>query len=196
MITDWQAILGRFYLVIGDDYLKRVIFVEPKIENSDEIYEFFKNNNSDSSMVGMHICLVFPFHSDLNSAAIRNMMMEVLGSRKSFQIVIKGTSISLEAKNNFLFLDVEDRDNILFEMSDQLYKQLDGYAYLKGDYNPHITVGKCMDLDEFEKMKNELKKLGKIELNAIVDKVYCKVMGKDENGDVYLKDEVCCELKE
>ena len=121
--------------------------------------------------------------------------MAVLKNRKSFQIVIKGTSISLEAKNNFLFLNVEDRDKILFEISNELYKRLDGYAYLKGDYNPHITVGKCMDLDEFEKMKNKLKQLGKIELNAIVDKVYCKVMEKDENGDVYLKDEVTCTLK-
>jgi len=182
--------------VIGDDYLKRVIFVEPQIENSDEIYEFFEKNNPDSSMVGIHICLVFPFHSDLDSVAIKNMMMEVLGNIKTFQIVIKGTSISLEAKNNFLFLNVEDRDNILFEISNQLYKRLDGYAYLKGDYNPHITVGKCLDLDKFEKMKIELERIGEIEFNATVDKVYCKVMQKDENVDMYLKDEVCYELEE
>lgn len=119
--------------MIGDDYLKRVIFVEPKIENCDEIYKFFKNNNPDSSMVGMHICLVFPFHSDMDSVAIKNMMIEVLGSIKTFQIVIKGTLISLEAKNNFLFLNVKDRDNILFEISNELYNRLDGYAYLKCD---------------------------------------------------------------
>ncbi len=181
--------------MIGENELKRVIFVEPKIENSDKIYEFFKNNNPDSKMVGMHVCLIFPFNSDLDSADIENKMMAVLKNRKSFQIVIKGTSISLEAKNNFLFLNIEDRDKILFKISNELYKQLDGYAYLKGDYNPHITVGKCMDLDEFEKMKNKLKQLGEIELNAIVDKVYCKVMEKDENGDVYLKDEMTCILK-
>ena len=45
--------------------MKRVIYVEPQIENPDVIFDIFKKFNPDSSFVNPHICLVFPFESDL-----------------------------------------------------------------------------------------------------------------------------------
>ena len=39
-----------------------------------DIDEFFKNNNPDSKMVGMHICLVFPFVSDLSTETVEKIM--------------------------------------------------------------------------------------------------------------------------
>lgn len=175
--------------------MKRVIFVEPQMDNGSDIFEFFKKNNSDSRMVGMHICLVFPFDSDLTTDDMQTIMEESLSGQKKFQITVKGTSVSFEAINNFLFLDVDDSKRNLFNMSKELYQRLEGYAQLFGNYNPHITVGKCPDMDGFEKMQNELEILGPIEFKATVDTVYCKVMDMNENGEPYLKDEVVYHLQ-
>lgn len=44
--------------------MKRVIFVEPIIEDRDEIDFLFDKFNPDSKFVRPHICLVFPFKSN------------------------------------------------------------------------------------------------------------------------------------
>ena len=45
--------------------MKRVILVEPKINEEEEILDIFKKYNPDSKFVNPHICLVFPF--DINN---------------------------------------------------------------------------------------------------------------------------------
>ena len=67
--------------------MKRVIFVEPQMDNGSDIFEFFKKNNSDSRMVGMHICLVFPFDSDLTTDDMQTIIEAY--ERYSIRIPIK-----------------------------------------------------------------------------------------------------------
>ena len=55
--------------------MKRVIFVEPKIENSATILDIFKKHNPDSSFVNPHICLVFPFESDLETKILKQKLL-------------------------------------------------------------------------------------------------------------------------
>ena len=56
--------------------MKRVIFVKPKIDNSETIVNIFKKYNPDSSFVNPHICLVFPFQSDLETSILESIMSD------------------------------------------------------------------------------------------------------------------------
>lgn len=104
--------------------IKRVIFVEPQIENDNDILSIFNKYNSDSSFVSPHICLVFPFKSDIDSSSIDNILKEVLEKYGEIDIKLSGISISYEEKNNFVFLNVIDNEGLLNCISEELYQKL------------------------------------------------------------------------
>ena len=166
--------------------MKRVIFVEPKIDKSDELGEFFKKYNPDSSFVGMHICLVFPFRSELSSEYIKSVMDEVLCGKKRFSVILKNYEVSYEGKNNYLFLKVNDEKDILSDISQSLYKRMSGHAYLKGDYNPHITVGKNPDISKFIEIERDFQAFNRKAYIAFIEKICCAILETDENGSVRL----------
>ena len=174
--------------------MKRVIYVEPVIDNSKVIFDIFKKYNPDSSFVNPHICLVFPFESDLDISTLENIIMDTFNKYNNFDIQLSGLSVSYEEKNNFLFLNVIDESNILKQMSKSLYKNLGEYAKLKGEYIPHITIGKSNSIDEINYMYNTSKELLKNNYKASISSVYCKKIIKDFNGNTKLEDEVEVEL--
>ena len=114
--------------------MKRVIFVEPQIDNPETIFDIFKKHNPDSSFVNLHICLVFPFESDLETKALESIINDVFRKYNSFDIQLSGLSVSYEKTNNFLFLNVIDKLNTLKQMSSDLYNSLGDNAKLKGSY--------------------------------------------------------------
>ena len=120
--------------------MKRVIFVEPKIEYSETLVNIFQRYNSDSSFVNPHICLVFPFESDLETRILESIINDVFIKYSSFDIQLCGLTVSYEKKNNFLFLNVIDDLNILRQMSSDMYTRLGDIAKLKGQYIPHIYL--------------------------------------------------------
>lgn len=83
--------------------MKRVIFIEPVIENGEVIESVFRRYNPDSSFVNPHICLVFPFESDLSTVEIANIFQKVLSKYNNFNIRLNGLTISYEDNNNFCF---------------------------------------------------------------------------------------------
>lgn len=174
--------------------MKRVIYVEPQIENPDVVFDIFKKYNPDSSFVNPHICLVFPFESDLQTNILESIINNTLSKYSNFDIQLSGLSISYEDKNNFLFLNVIDDSNILGKMSIELYSCLGDNARLRGEYIPHITIGKSKTIDEINKMYNNSKKLLQGNYKASISTVYCKKLIKDSNGKTKLEDEIELEL--
>jgi 2'-5' RNA ligase len=170
--------------------MKRVIYVEPIIEEGDTVDELFRKYNPDSKFVNSHICLVFPFESNLVSEEINEIFMSTLYDLESFDIKLSGLEISYEENNNFLFLNVIDEFGILRQMSFALYNELGNNAKLKGIYKPHITIGKSRTINEIKKMENDASILSTLVLNAKINKIYSKIMNKDDNGNAYLIDEL------
>ena len=170
--------------------MKRVIYVEPVIENCDVIYDYFYKYNSDSKFVNPHICLVFPFESNIETSTIEEIFKDVFSDINSFKIGLSGIEVSYEEKNNFLFLMVNDEEGILNELNKQLYQKLDGIAVLKGEYNPHITIAKNSSVDCINSIMEEAKSFSNISFDAYIDSINCGILSKDDNGDIILENEL------
>jgi len=176
--------------------MKRVIYIEPKIENADLIFDIFKKYNPDSSFVNPHICLVFPFESDLQTSILESMINDIFSKYSNFDIQLSGLSVSYEEKNNFLFLNVIDDSNILRQMSRDLYNCLGDNAKLRGEYTPHITIGKSKTVNEINQMYNNSKKILQDNYKASILTIYCKKIIKDSSGNTQLEDEIELELNQ
>ena len=170
--------------------MKRVIFVEPQIENSEVILDIFKNHNPDSSFVNPHICLVFPFESDLETKILESIINDIFSKYSSFEIQLSGLSVSYEKRNNFLFLNVLDDLNILRQMSSELYNSLGDIAKLKGQYTPHITIGKSKWAEEINQTYEISQSSLQSSYSATISTIYCKKLIKDLNGNTNLEDEI------
>ncbi len=170
--------------------MKRVIFVEPQIENPETIIDIFKKHNPDSSFVNPHICLVFPFESDLETRALELIFNDVFSNYCSFSIQLSGLSVSCEKRNNFLFLNVIDEQNILKQMSSELYSRLGDNAKLKGQYTPHITIGKNESAEVINQIFETSQSSLQSSYNATISTVYCKKLVKDSDGNIKLEDEM------
>lgn len=170
--------------------MKRVIFVEPQIENSETIFDIFKKHNPDSSFVNPHICIVFPFESALETRTIESIFNDVFSKYSSFDIRLSGLSVIYEKRNNFLFLNVVDKLNILKQMSSDLYNRLGDNAKLRGQYTPHITIGKSKSAEEINRINKELQALLQLCFNATISTIYCKKLVQDSNGNMKLEDEI------
>ena len=176
--------------------MKRVIYIEPQIENSDVIFDIFKKYNPDSSFVNPHICLVFPFESDLQTSVLESIISNTFSKYSIFDIQLSGVSVSYEEKNNFLFLNVIDDSNILGKMSNELYSCLGDNAKLRGEYTPHITIGKSKTMEEINQMYNNSKKILQDNYKASILTIYCKKIIKDSKGNTKLEDEIELELNQ
>lgn len=170
--------------------MKRVIFVEPQIENSEVILDIFKKHNPDSSFVNPHICLVFPFESDLETSVLGTIINNTLNKYSSFDIKLSGLSVSYEKRNNFLFLNVVDELNILKQMSSELYDSLGNNARLKGEYIPHITIAKSKSKEVINQIHNDSQKLLQSVNCATISTIYCKKLIKDSVGNTKLEEEL------
>ena len=176
--------------------MKRVIFVEPKIENSNAIFDIFKKYNPDSSFVNPHICLVFPFESDLQTNELETIINDTFSKYNIFDIQLSGVSVSYEEKNNFLFLNVIDESNTLIQMSSDLYDCLGESAKLRGSYTPHITIGKSKNIDEIDKMFKNSKTMLQQIYKASISTIYCKKLIKDSNNNLKLENEIELDLNQ
>ena len=170
--------------------MKRVIFVEPQIENSETILDIFKKYNPDSSFVNPHICFVFPFESDLETRIVESIINDTFSKYSTFDIQLSGLTVSYEKRNNFLFLNVLDESNILKQMSNGLYNSLGNNAKLRGRYTPHITIGKSKSVEEINRINKDSQTLLQPVYNATISTIYCKKLIQDSNGNIKLEDEI------
>ena len=170
--------------------MKRVIFVEPQIENPETIFDIFRKYNPDSSFVNPHICLVFPFESDLQTSTIESLINNIFSKYSKFDIKLSGLSISYEEKNNFLFLNVIDESNILKQMSYEIYNSLGDNAKLRGEYTPHITISKSKSIEDINKIYESSQLLLQQSYNATISAIYCKKIINDLTGNTNLENEI------
>ena len=89
-------------------------------------------HNPDSSFINPHICLVFPFESDLKINELDTITNNIFNKYYVFDIELSGAAFNYEEKNNFLFLNVIDESNTLGQMSSKLYNRLENNAKLRG----------------------------------------------------------------
>ena len=174
--------------------MKRVILIEPII-NDNLIESLFNNYNPDSNFANPHICLVFPFESNLTKEDINNILERILNNINSFSIELKGIEASYEEKYNYLFLKVKDKDNILHNISNNLYKELGSNATLKGIYKPHITIAKDKDKNKINIIKDKIDTLLNNNYDAYINKISSKIISKDINNNIILIDEIDYYLK-
>lgn len=174
----------------GVDKMKRVIFIEPQIEESEVIIDIFKKYNPDSSFVNPHICLVFPFESNIETGVLETIINNTFSKYCSFDIKLSGLSISYEEKNNFLLLNVIDESNILGQMSSELYNSLGDNAKLRGNYTPHITIAKSKSVKDINQINKYLQSLLQTNYNANISTIYCKRIINDLDGNTKLEDEI------
>lgn len=170
--------------------MKRVIFIEPSIDNGKVIESIFRKYNPDSSFVNPHICLVFPFESDLNTQEIDIIFQKVLKKYDNFNIVLSGLSISYEENNNFLFLNVLDEDGILKKISEELYECLGTNAILKGTYIPHITIGKSKSIEEINSINTIASNLLTSKFTAEIKLISSKILVRNPEGNISLEKEI------
>lgn len=170
--------------------MKRVIFVKPQIENPKTIFDIFRKYNPDSSFVNPHICLVFPFESDLETKALEAIFNDIFINYHRFSIQLSGLSVSYEKRNNFLFLNVIDEQNILKQMSNDLYNRLGDNAKLRGIYTPHITVGKSKSAEVINQIFEASQSSLQSSYRATISTIYCKRLIHNSNGNIKLEDEI------
>ena len=170
--------------------MKRVVFVEPQIEDSEEIFNIFRKYNPDSSFVNPHICLVFPFESNLKTSVIQSLISNIFSKYSNFYIRLSGLSVSYEENNNFLFLNVIDGFNILKQMSYEIYNSLGDNAKFRGEYIPHITIGKSNSIEDINKIYESSQTLLQHSYRAAISTIYCKKLIKDSAGNTKLEDEI------
>lgn len=89
-----------------------------------------------------------------------------------------------------MFLNIFDENNTLKKISEELYKYLGSNAALKGDYKPHITIGKSKLVQEIETISNIVSKLLIGNFNAQIQSINSKILVKDNDGNIYLENEI------
>ena len=75
-------------------------------------------------------------------------------------------------------------------MSSELYNSLGDNAKLRGQYTPHITIGKSNSVEEINQIHKDLQTLLQPVYNAAISTVYCKKLIQDSNGNIKLESEI------
>lgn len=84
--------------------------------------------------------------------------------------------------------------NILRQMSSDLYTRLCDNAQLKGQYTPHITIGKSKSAKEINRLNKEAQNSLQSDYTATISTIYCKKLIQDSKGNIKLEDEIEFEL--
>ncbi|WP_372998748.1 2'-5' RNA ligase family protein [Lutispora sp.] len=143
-----------------------------------------------ASHVRPHITLVFPFTSDITSDKLREHISNALSEEKPFKIVLKGIT-SVQSFGNYLFLNIEVGKEEIINIHKKLYTDiLEPYLpqwLRKGEYHPHMTVGKIEDEEKYKNAVIEIEDFRDI-FETIVEKVSVEII--DDNEDSIIEMEI------
>ena len=170
--------------------VKRCIMIFPQFSNMRVIDEIRKKYDPLAGHVRPHITLVFPFLSDISSDKLREHIVNALSRIKPFKIVLKGIT-PVQAFGNYLFLNIETGKEDIVNIHKKLYTGiLEPYLpqWLKDcEYNPHMTVGKIEDEEEYKNAVNELKHFSDV-FETVVKKISVEII--DDNEDSIIEMEI------
>jgi len=137
-----------------------------------------------------YITLVFPFSSDISSDKLREHIVNALSRIKPFKIVLKGIT-PVQAFGNYLFLNIETGKEDIVNIHKKLYTGiLEQYLlqWLRDqEYQPHMTVGKIEDEEEYKNAVAEIKHFSDV-FETVVKKVSVEII--DDNEDSIIEMEI------
>jgi 2'-5' RNA ligase len=137
-----------------------------------------------ASHVRPHITLVFPFHSDIASNELKLHLENVLSEVKPFDISLQGIT-PVQSFGNYLFLEIHNGRDEIIEINKRLYSGLLESIYPQwlsiGGYNPHMTVGKIENEDEYMAAIGDVRDINNV-FNAVVKKISVEIIDANEDS--------------
>ena len=177
---------------------KRCILIFPIFENMNVIDTIRSQYDPLSKLVSPHITLVFPFESELETSELAEHIQNALKDFRSFSLKMKGITVSIEPKENYLFLNVVQGLQELYGLSRALYTGIlekyksDNY---ENKYLPHITVGKLKKSENYGEI---LDKIGnqETEFSSFVNDIYVEIICEDNSSIIEITHELTVSLCE
>ena len=133
--------------------IQRCIMVFPQFDNIEVIDRIRDKYDPLSNYVRPHITLIFPFDSDISSNELNAHIKTALSDCKPFNLTMQGFTASVEPLSTYLFLNVAEGLQELYQLSRSLYTGiLEKYQsdLYKISYIPHLTVGNLNKDEDYE----------------------------------------------
>ena len=162
----------------------RCIMVFPKFDNINVIDRIRDKYDPLSNFVRPHITLVFPFESDISPLELNEHIKNSLLDSRPFNLTMQGFSASVEPWSNYLFLNVTEGLQALYQLSNKLYTGiLDKYQsdIYKERYCPHLTVGNLNKNIDYQSILDNLQN-EKTQFMTCVNCVDVEIIGDDESS--------------
>ncbi|MFD1675060.1 2'-5' RNA ligase family protein [Alicyclobacillus fodiniaquatilis] len=126
----------------------RAIHIFPKFIDARPIHEIRAKYDGLHSFIAPHVTLVFPFVSDITSAALEQHVQNAVRAISPFALVLQSVT---GAEGGYLFLNVKRGNDEIIKLHDQLYTGLlRNFLNRNLTYMPHLTVGRIEDASVFQ----------------------------------------------
>ncbi len=162
----------------------RCIMLFPKFTNMDIIDRIREQYDPAARLVPPHITLVFPFESDISTAALSAHITGALAAASPFEVVLSNIA---PAPDRYLFLHVQKGTAEISAMHEKLYAGLLRPFYpdwLQSlTFLPHMTVGRFEDDAEWESAANKLKGVTD-QFQAVIDTVYVEIINLENDESI------------
>ena len=131
---------------------RRAIVWFPQFANQKVIDRFRGTHDPLAQALAPHVTLVFPFNSRLTLDQLAAHAQKVLRMWPCFPVVMHGF---WSAQNEFVGVAAQVGADAIVEMHDRLYRgPLAEFLRLEFDYEPHITLAKTMQPNQFESLSS------------------------------------------
>lgn len=126
----------------------RAVHIFPEFINAIHIHEIRAKYDGLHSLIAPHVTLIFPFVSDITSAALEQHVRNEVRAISPFELVLQSVT---GAEGGYLFLNVKRGNDEIIKLHDQLYTgMLRNFLNRNLTYIPHLTVGRIVDASVFQ----------------------------------------------
>lgn len=120
--------------------VSRAIVIAPEFQRVERIVELRRAYDPLAFAMPPHITLVFPFESDLTTAALATHIATAVAGIPPFPIALRDVTGD---GDEYLFLNVKRGNDDIIALHDQLYTgPLAPFRSLRHTFVPHLTVGR------------------------------------------------------
>ncbi|HEU4964282.1 MAG TPA: 2'-5' RNA ligase family protein [Bacilli bacterium] len=120
--------------------MKRAIHLFPRFENQTQIDDLRAQYDPLHALIPPHLTLVFPFDSDLSTAALEAHIHQAIQGIAAFPLELHGIT---GGGHGYLFLNVKRGNDTIIHLHDRLYTgPLRPNLLRTVPYIPHLTVGR------------------------------------------------------
>lgn len=162
--------------------MKRAIVLFPGFDNIPILQRMRENYDPLANYIGPHITLVFPFESDCSTDDLKAHLRTALKGIKKFPVRLNG--FSGDFRDGYLFLNVKEGNDRIILLHDRLYCGiLQDFLFRKVTFCPHLTVGRLLQPDEFDKALDELNACSE-SFHAVIDRIYLENIDALEHSTI------------